>query len=258
MPARLPDGRVAFVSDRGGRPALYLAASGSADATGIPLVPGAGSPATGSPVDSDPAPFGPGRLVFARAATAGATRDLFVVGVDGSGLTALTTNPADDGAPCALPDRRTIIFVSDRDGAKRLYRIDAGAADPESTVAPLMPEAPAGVADRAPACLSDGSIVFARAAAGRPAQIFALDLRLTHAAPRQITEATILPSGAGEPVALDDGSILLTAGPATGGARGRGPRYGVYRISRGGYNLSRVTRDGAGYDDLSRGLDPGR
>jgi hypothetical protein len=206
--------------------------------------------------------------VFARSAAAGAPRDLFVAGVDGSGLRALTRHPADDGAPCVLTDQRTIVFVSDRDGPKRLYRLDAGAADPESTLAPLLPDPGsggdagaatrngAGVADGAPACLADGSIVFSRAAGGRPAQIFAFDPGLPRAAPRQITDATILPSGAGEPVGLDDGTLLMTAGPASG--RGRGPRFGLYRISRGGYNLSRVTKDGAGYDDLARGLDPGR
>jgi len=283
MPARLPDGRVVFVSDRGGRPALHvtgpdpmaaaiaipLAAPPMPDAS-MPDAPTPGAPAPG-PADSDPAPFGPGRLVFARAAADGAPRDLHVVDVDGGGLRALTRHPADDGAPCALPDGRTIVFVSGRDGARRLYRLDGDAPDPETTVAPLLADPTAGVAgpagssaagaalaDGAPACLADGSIVFSRAASGRPAQIFALGLGGAHPAPRQITDATILPSGAGEPVGLDDGTILLTAGPASGGVSGRGPRYGVYRISRGGYNLSRVTRSGAGYDDLARGLNVGR
>jgi hypothetical protein len=265
MPARLPDGRVVFVSGRGGRPALHVTGPGStAAAIAIPL---AASPAADAPADSDPAPVGPGRLVFARAATDGAPRDLHMAAVDGSGLRALTRHPADDGAPCALPDGRTIVFVSARDGAPRLYRLDGDAPDPETTVMPLLadgtaggawPAAPSGVgagfADGAPACLADGSIVFARAVGGLPAQLFALGLGGARPAPRQITDAAILPSGAGEPVGLDDGTILLTAGPSSGGPNGRGPRYGVYRISRGGYNLARVTRDGAGYDDLTRGL----
>jgi hypothetical protein len=281
MPARLPDGRVVFVSDRGGRPALHVTGPGpTAAAIAIPLAappapdapaPGPGANAAG-PADSDPAPFGPGRIVFARAATDGAPRELQVVNVDGSDLRALTRHPADNGAPCALADGRTIVFVSDRDGAPRLYRLDGDAPDPETTVTPLLADATAtdatatgagaaallgagpGFADSAPACLADGSIVFARAVGGRPAQLFAVVPGGAHPAPRQITDATILPSGAGEPVGLDDGTILLTAGPASGGANGRGPRYGVYRISRGGYNLARVTRDGAGYDDLARGL----
>jgi len=262
MPARLPDGRVVFVSDRGGRPALHVTGPGpTAAAIAIPFAAAAG------PADSDPAPLGPDRIVFARAAAGGAPRELQVVNVDGSGLRALTRHPADDGAPCALADGRTIVFVSDRDGAPRLYRLDGDAADPETTVTPILADgmpggagaaapddAGPGLADGAPACLADGSIVFSRAVGGRPAQLFALVPGGARPLPRQITDAAILPSGAGEPVGLDDGTILLTAGPASGGANGRGPRYGVYRISRGGYNLSRVTRDGAGYDDLTRGL----
>jgi len=260
MPARLPDGRVVFVSDRGGRPALLVTGPGAATtaiaipfaaATAPDAIPAAGA-SVAAPADSDPAPFGPGRIVFARAAADGAPRELQVVDVDGGGLRALTRHPADDGAPCALADGRTIVFVSDRDGAPRLYRLDGDAADPETTVAPLL--ADPGLADDAPACLADGSIVFARTVGGRPAQLFAFDPGGARPVPRQITDAAILPSGAGEPVGLDDGTILLTAGPASGGATGKGPRYGVYRISRGGYNLARVTRDGALYNDLARGL----
>ena len=42
-------------------------------------------------------------------------RDIFVIGGDGSNLTRLTSNPADDHSPTWSPDGRWIAFVSDRD-----------------------------------------------------------------------------------------------------------------------------------------------
>jgi WD40 repeat protein len=259
MPARLPDGRVAFVSDRGGRPAIHLAGPDLTAAAALTMA----ESATATSSDSDPAPCGRERLVFARATAPGAPRDLWVVGLDGRGIRALTRNAADDGAPCAFGDGRTIVFVSDRDGARRLYRLDGDAPDPESTVTALLPDeisAAAGgtLADDAPACLPDGSIVFARTARGLPSQLVALGPAGASAAVRQITDAIILPRGAGEPVALGDGTLLMTA--ALSAAREGRTRVlpGVYRISGGGYNLARVTREGAGYSDFTRGLDARR
>jgi hypothetical protein len=263
MPARLPDGRIVLVSDRGGRPALYLVAGGHGDqgdnAAATPLLPDTG---TG---DYDPAPLGPDRIVFARAASGPpektpAPRDLFSVESDGTGLRRLTSHPADDGAPCAMPDGRTIIFISSRSGPQRLFRLDAAAADPESTVTELPAitvAAPPGasVIAGAPACMPDGSVVFARTVAGGPSQL----CLLAGGAVRQITEPAVLPFGAFDPVALPGGAVLMTAGPGPlpKGAD-HGPRFAVYRIEAGGYNLVRVTREQVGYDDLTRRRDSGR
>jgi hypothetical protein len=270
MPARLPDGRIVLVSDRTGRPALYLVADGHGDqgdnAEAAPLLPDTG---TG---DSDPAPLGPDRIVFARAASGPpaasigspektpAPRDLFSVTWDGTGLRRLTSHPADDGAPCAMPDGRTIIFISSRSGPQRLFRLDAAAADPEATVTKLPAitvAAPPGTSVIAgpPACMPDGSVVFARTVAGGPSQL----CLLAGGTVRQITEPAVLPFGAFDPVALSGGTILMTAGPGPlpKGAD-RGPRFAVYRIEAGGYNLVRVTRERVGYDDLTRRLESGR
>lgn len=264
MPARLPDGRIVMVSDRGGRAALYLLAVGAGDqednATAAPLLPGSGAS------DSDPAPLGPDRIVFARAASATSTppsagpRDLFSVALDGTGLRQLTRHPADDGAPCVLPDGRTIIFISDRSGSPCLLRLDASAADPEATVTELPAITVAAspgttMIAGAPACMPDGSVVFARSVAGQPSQLFLLAGR----AVRQITEAAVLPFGAFDPVALPGGAVLMTAGPGPlpKGAD-HGPRFAVYRIEAGGYNLVRVTRERVGYDDLTRRRGSGR
>ncbi|HYV85062.1 MAG TPA: hypothetical protein VFB49_04040 [Patescibacteria group bacterium] len=256
LPVRLLDGRIAFVSDRGGRRSIYLTSSGSVTAS--PLLP----PSVPGGDDSDPAPLGPDRIVFARGSTPGdaaaagnaasPARDLWSVALDGTGSHALTRDPADDGAPCALPDGRTIVFVSVRRGSPQLFRLDAAAPDPESTVAPLFEQTP-GDADTAPACLPDGTLLFARRAGARPPQIFHFAPDAGGAGARQVTDAGILPAGASEPVFLTDGTLLLTAGPGKG-PDGR-PRFAVYRIAEGGYNLVRLTRDQAGYNDLARLLD---
>jgi hypothetical protein len=248
LPVRLPDGRIAFVSDRGGHRSIYLTSSGSAAAS--PLLRSAAPPGD----DSDPAPLGADRIVFARAAAAPA-RDLWSVALDGSGARALTRHAADDGAPCALPDGRTVVFVSVRLGSPRLFRLDAAAPDPEATVAPLFEGAP-GDADGAPACLPDGTVLFARRSGPRPPQIFHYAPGTAGAVARQVTDPTILPAGASEPVIMPDGTLLLTAGPGKG-SDGR-PRFALYRIAEGGYNLVRLTREQAGYNDYARLLDTSR
>jgi Tol biopolymer transport system component len=256
MPARLADGRVVMVSDRGGRPGLFLVSPDGARAE--PLAASVGAR------DTDPAPLGRDRIVFARS-DAGGPRDLFVVRTDGGEIARLTRHPSDDGAPCATPDGGSIVFVSDRDGAPRLYRLSPGAPDPESTVSLLSPPEPripggglAGTAagsaleDRDPACLPGGSIAFSRSIGGGPAQVFLVDLGGRSA--RQITDPLVLPYGAGEPISLGAGALLLTAGPVPPSSPVEGPRFAAYTITEGGFNLARVTRDGVGYSDFARRL----
>ena len=61
--------------------------------------------------------------------------------------------------------------------------------------------------------------------------------------------------GAGEPVALPDGSVLFTTGPIPPPEGTNAPvLFAVYRIALGGFNLSRLTRDRVGYSDSTRGL----
>jgi hypothetical protein len=233
---------------RGGRSALYRVDAGGTGAR--PLFD-----ATATASDSDPAPLGRDRIVFARDDGSGA-RDLYSAALDGSGLVRLTRHPADDSAPCALPDGRTVVFQSQRLDRPRIFRLDAQAADPEAGAEPMVPENAAGPgvaidAETAPLCLGDGSVVMALALSGRPAQLFEFATSKGRSGLRQITEAAILPYGAGEPVAAADGGILLTAGPLP---EGRGPRFSVYEIARGGYNLARISRANAGYDDRTRRL----
>jgi Tol biopolymer transport system component len=238
QPARLPDGAIVFARVRGGRSALFRA---DADGTHArPLFAGADEAS-----DSDPAPLGRDRIVFARGDGTG-PRDLFAARLDGAAPVRLTRHPADDGAPCALPDGRTVVFVSRRMDRPQIFRLDADAPDPDATAAPLLPD---GDDAAAPLCLADGSIVLALQRSGHPAQLFEFVTSKGRSGLRQITEGSILPYGAGEPVEAADGGILLTAGPLP---EGRGPRFAVYEIARGGYNLARVTRSNAGYEDRTR------
>jgi hypothetical protein len=260
MPARLPDGRIAFVSDRDGGQAIYLASADGRTVTGLTDHPGGPDTA-----DSAPAAFGREAIVFARSAPgspAGA-RDIFIVRLDGTGLRRITRHPADDRSPAGAPDGRAVVFVSERGGAPRLHRIaDAWAADPEAGIAelsdarrPLAASAPApSFADEAPTFLPDGSLVFSRTPAGGIPH-------LVHAGTggaaglRQFTDSATLRFGAGEPVALPDGSILLTTGPIPPAEGMDAPlHFSVYRIALGGFNLSRVTRDRVGYSDSTRGF----
>jgi hypothetical protein len=265
-PTRLPDGRIAFVSTRGGHAAIYVApAEGGPGATRL-LPPSPVDPEEG--VDSDPSVLGRDRIVFARAAfdaPAAGPRDLYVAGIDGRGLRRLTRHPADDGAPAGSPDGRSVAFVSDRGGIRRLYLIpDVDTADPEASVIDLSRAAPPSsgsaeavrpFADADPVFLEDGSLVFRRAAQGSAPQLYLMGGTGGRVTLRQITDSSVLPLGAAEPVPQPDGTVWFVAGlaaPAGGG--GKPARPAVYRIALGGFNLSRVTREGAPYDDYTRRL----
>jgi len=262
MPARLPDGRVVFVSDRDGNPEIYVAA---ADGGATRLT---SDPPDRPAADSAPAPLGRDRIVFARSepgAPRGAPRDLYALKLDGTGATRLTHHPADEAAPSASGDGRSIVFVSNRSGADRIYLIsDIDAPDPEAgavCLSDLDPRRPSGTAeggepsDGAPAFLPDGSIVFRRAPAGGLPHLYIMGRNGARAGLRQITDSNTLPFGASEPVILDAGTILFDTGPVYDrGQRGGPVRYAVYRIALGGFNLTRVTREHATYRDYTRHL----
>jgi len=262
MPARLPDGRVVFVSDRDGNPEIYLAAAGGG-ATRLTT-----DPPDRPAADSAPAPLGRDRIVFARGepgAPPGAPRDLYTLRLDGTGATRLTRHPADEAAPSASGDGRSIVFVSNRSGADRIYLIpDIDAPDPEAGAVCLSDvDAPRpspaaegdGPSDGEPAFLPDGSIVFRRAAAGGVPHLYTMGRGGAHAGLRQITDSVTLPFGASEPVVLEDGTVLFDTGPVYERGNPGGPvRFAVYRIALGGFNLTRVTREHATYRDYTRHL----
>jgi hypothetical protein len=259
-PARLPDGRVVFVSDRDGNPELYLASPDGAAVTRLTRDPA--DPALACR-DTDPAPLGPDRIVFARSepgAQAGAPRDLWVIGANGQGLRRLLGGPADERAPAGAPDGRRVAFVSDTAEGARIFL--AGDDPAGSGVIDLSARAGPGemavlglrYADGAPAFLADGTVVFSRRPEGRPPHLFVTAGAEGGAGLRQITDGLTLPFGADEPVPLQDGTILFVTGPVIAEDETTPPRHAVYHVAAGGFNLARVTRADAAYDDYTRGL----
>ncbi len=298
MPARLRDGRIVFVSDRDGNPEIYVAST-DGEATRLTA-----DPPDRPAADSAPAPLGSDRIVFARSEpgvpsgteeprqptggqpgtaephqpTGGqressqgprkspeSPRDLFTMRLDGSGVERLTGDPADDWAPSASADGRSVVFVSDRTGSARIHLIpDVQAADRgDGTVClsdfelPRSSPAPGGRAseDSAPAFLPDGSIVFSRRPSGEVPHLYIMGPGGARAGLRQLTDSLTLPFGAAEPVVLDERTILFVTGPIIDRNRTGGPvRFAVYRIALGGFNLIRVTRSSAPYADFTRHL----
>jgi Tol biopolymer transport system component len=244
-PARLPDGRVVFVSDRDGNPEIYVAAPDGRVARLTRDAPGAEA------VDAEPAPLGRDAIIFVRGEPGdadGAPADLYLMTLDGAPPRRLTRHPADDRTPAATADGRGVLFASDRGGRPAVYRLaDAWAPEPESAVRLLAEDA------RQPAALADGSFVAVRTMRDGVPHLFQAS---ASGGGRQVTDSLTLPFGASEPVALDDDRILFTSGPVggMGEAEGAGPRSAVYRIALGGINLARVTRERAVYSDRARGL----
>lgn len=82
-----------------------------------------------------------GRLAFER--TEAGNTDVYVMNVDGSGLTRLTDDPGWDGTPSWSPDGAQIVFASERQGAPVIYVMNADGTDQRPLTEPeytsLMP-----------------------------------------------------------------------------------------------------------------------
>jgi len=141
-----PDGsRIAFVSDRDGNAALYVA---NADGTEPHRVT-SHSAASGAP-DWTP---GGDRLVY-ESATAG-TSHIWVIGVDGTGPRQLTEGSRPDFQPAVSPDGSAIAFTSTRDGNYEIYVMTIDGANPRNVTSTPHNET-------MPAWIGDGVLAFVR------------------------------------------------------------------------------------------------
>jgi Tol biopolymer transport system component/tetratricopeptide (TPR) repeat protein len=119
MPAWTSDGRIVFQSCHVNSPREQC------DGIGLYVVSAAGGPQTPReltehPSDSAPAVSG---TQIAFMSNRDENWEIYVMGIDGSGLKRLTNNAANDGLPTWSPDGRTIAFVSDQGGAWAIWSI---------------------------------------------------------------------------------------------------------------------------------------
>jgi Tol biopolymer transport system component len=63
-----------------------------------------------------------GKIVY--TSTSSGNSDIWIMNADGSNRVQLTTSKSDDLLPAVTPDGRFIIFVSERDGKRALWRMD--------------------------------------------------------------------------------------------------------------------------------------
>lgn len=116
-PKLSPDGTtLVYVSDR--------TPSGGLDLFLLDLATGVSTPLTDNPDRDSSGEFSPdGTQVVFRARIDG-NSDIYVIGVDGTGLTRLTDDPAFDGDPTWTPDGR-IVFLSERTGNYDIFVMNA-------------------------------------------------------------------------------------------------------------------------------------
>ena len=85
-----------------------------------------------------------GAAKIAFASNREGNEDIYVMNADGSGLTRLTDNPADDSEPAWSPDGSRIAFSSDRDDPGDIYVMNAdGTGQTRLTDNPADDHAPA-------------------------------------------------------------------------------------------------------------------
>jgi TolB protein len=120
MPAWTADDRIVF------RGCSLESPRNECSGTGLYImsaVPGPQEPKqlTEDPEDTAPAVYG-NRIAF--MSNRDGTWEIYVMGIDGTGLKRLTNNAANDGLPTWSPDGRTIAFVSNQGGAWSVWTMN--------------------------------------------------------------------------------------------------------------------------------------
>jgi len=114
-PAYSPDGkRIAFTSNRGGSPQIYVMSARGGRAKRISF---------GGPYNSEPS-WSPTGLFVAFTCQQGSNFKICVTEADGGQAHPITTGPWDDESPAFSPDGRHIAFASNRGGRKDIYMMD--------------------------------------------------------------------------------------------------------------------------------------
>ena len=85
-----------------------------------------------SPVETIvPTPREPARIAFSATgwSVKGAGEEIFVMNLDGTGITSITNSRGDDREPAWSPDGNKIVFSSERDGNWEIYTMNANGSD---------------------------------------------------------------------------------------------------------------------------------
>jgi hypothetical protein len=123
QPAWSPDGNwIAFTSTRDGNQEIYVMRSDGSQLRNL---------TNQAANDSAPTWYSVGGLFgfgsedwIAFASNRDGNQEIYRVRPDGSGLTNLTSNPAQDYAPSGFPGGQTLAFVSERDGNPEIYTMN--------------------------------------------------------------------------------------------------------------------------------------
>ena len=114
-PAYSADGkRIAFTSNRGGSPQIYVMSASGGRARRLSF---------GGPYNSEPT-WSPTGLFVAFTCQQGAHFKICLVDADGGEAHPITSGPWDDETPSFSPDGRHIAFASNRGGRKDIYMMD--------------------------------------------------------------------------------------------------------------------------------------
>src|SRR5262249_11386894 len=112
-PSWAPDGRrIAFVSNRGGSPQIYIMTANGSEARRITFQ---------GNYNTTPSWSAPGDLIAFTARDEFGTFDIFTVNVDTGKVIRLTQNQGSNEEPTFSPNGRLIIFSSTRSGESHLY-----------------------------------------------------------------------------------------------------------------------------------------
>jgi TolB protein len=105
---------------------------------------------TGAAIFPDYSPDG-NTIVFTAKPAGSPTRDIYVVGSDGSGLTRLTSGEGNNAYPAFSPDGSKIAFTSDRTGTWQVWLMNADGSDQTQLTFSVQPK------DQVPDWSPDGS-----------------------------------------------------------------------------------------------------